>query len=96
MNSYKAELPKTYFVYHHDAWFNGIDNSMKTLGTAQVAPTGEIIRLQNEAIRECWALTGNHLRQAMFALSDNTKVYPDELKEDSVCRKILTRMKVRT
>lgn len=96
MNSYSARVPKSNILFHQDAWFSGIDNSMKTLGSAQVAATGDIIRLQNEAIRDCWVVTGNYLRHAMFALSDNTNVYPEELKEDSACRKMLTRMKVRT
>ena len=96
LNSYGAGVPKSYFVNHQDAWFGGVDNAMKTLGTAQVVPSGDIIRLQNKAIRDCWVVTGNHLRRAMFVLSANTNIYPEELKEDSACRKMLTHMKVRT
>ncbi len=96
MSSFVDRVPKSSFLYQQDAWFSGIDNSMNMLGNAQEASTGEIIRFQNEAIRDCWAVTGNYLRQAMFVLSFNTNVYPDELKEDSECRKMLTRMKART
>ena len=96
MNSYGARVPKSYFVYQQDAWFSGIDNSMSTLGSAQAVTSDELVRSQNAAIRDCWVVTGNHVRRAMFALSENTNIYPEELKEDSACRKMLTHMMART
>ena len=81
--------------FHQDAWFSGIDNSMKTLGSAQMVKSGDMVRLQNAAIRDCWVVTGNYVRQAMFTLSHNTNIYPEELEDDSVCRKMLAQMKVR-
>jgi len=68
---------------------------MKTLGAAQLATSGDIVRLQNAAIRDCWVVTGNLVRQAMFALSKNTNTYPEELKDDPACLKMLMQMKAR-
>lgn len=95
MNPFDTKVPKSSFIFHQDAWFSGIDNSMMTLGSAQMVNSGDIIRLQNAAIRDCWAVTGNYVRQAMFTLSHNTNIYPEELEDDSACRKILTQMKVK-
>lgn len=95
MHQNDTKVPKLPFVLHQDAWFSGIDNSMKMLGSAQFVTSDDMIRLQNAALRDCWAVTGNHLRQAMFALSKNTNIYPEELKDDSACRKIMTRMKAK-
>lgn len=95
MNPFETKVPKSCFLFNHDAWFSGIDSSMMTLGSAQALTPYDLIREQNAAIRECWVVTGNHVRQAMFALSDNTSIYPEELKDDTVCRKMLANMKVR-
>ena len=95
MNQYDTKVPKSYFVVHQDAWFTGIDMSMKTLGSAQKVTSKDLIKAQNAAIRDCWVVTGNHVRQAMIALSDTTNVYPEELKEDTVCRKMLTHKNLR-
>lgn len=89
MNPYKTNVPKSYFVFNHDMWFSGIDNSMQTLGSVEAVSRYDLLREQNAAIRECWVVVGNHLRQAMFELSDHTNVYPEELKDDTVCRKML-------
>ena len=96
MNPYETKGPNFSFLYHQDVWFSGIDRSMKTLGSANMLTSDDMIRLQNAAIRDCWAVTGNHVRRAMFKLSDNTGIYPEELKDDSVCRKMLANIKVRT
>ena len=90
-----SRVPKSRFIYHQDTWFSGIDNSMKMLGSAQIVSAEDMIRLQNEAIRDCWVVTGNRLRQAMIALSNRINVYPEELKDDETCRKMLTKEKVR-
>ena len=95
MNPYRTKVPKSYHGFHQDACFNGIDNSMRTLGSAQAVAPDDLIREQNAAIRDCWVVTGNHLRQAMFALSNDTNIYPEELKDDAICRKMLTQMKAR-
>lgn len=95
MKSVDARVPRSYFLFQQDPWFSGIDKSMESLGSAQEVRTDDLIRLQNKAIRNCWAVTGNHLRQAMFTLSGKTNVYPEELKEDLACRKMLTQMKVK-
>lgn len=86
---------KSILVVHQDAWFSGIDNSMKTLGAEQMATSDDIIKLQNAAIRDCWVVTGDLMRQAMFALSKKTNVFPEELEDDNECRKMLTQMKAR-
>ena len=95
MNPYDAKVPKSDLVFHHDSWFSGIDSSMKTLGSVQMISSDDMIRLQNAAIRDCWVVTGNHVRQAMISLSNNTNIYPEELKDDAACRKMLTQMKVK-
>lgn len=95
MSRSDTRVPKSFFVVHQDAWFSGIDNSMKTLGSAQVVQSDDMVRLQNAAIRDCWAATGMYIRQAMFALSENWNIYPQELRDDSECLKILTHKKVR-
>ena len=95
MNPYRDRGPKSYFEFHLDAFYGGIDRSMKTLGSAQAVTPYDLIREQNAAIRECWVQTGNQVRQAMFVLSANTNIYPEELKDDSKCRKMLANMKVR-
>ena len=95
MNQYDTKVPKSYYVVHQDAWFTGIDRSMKTLGSAQKVTSKDLIKAQNAAIRDCWVVTGNHVRQAMIALSDTTSVYPEELKEDTICRKMLMHKNLR-
>lgn len=95
MNSYDTKVPKSYFVFHQDSWFSGIDSSMKTLGSAQMVSSDDLIRMQNSAIRDCWVVTGNHLRQAMISLSNNSNIFPEELKDDAACRKMLMRMKAK-
>ncbi len=90
MNRYDIRVPKSYFVFHQDAWFSGIDMSMKMLGSAHLVTSDDLIREQNAAIRDCWIETGNHVRQAMLALSDTTNIYPEDLKDDAICRKMLT------
>lgn len=62
---------------------------MKTLGSAPEVTYDDLIRSQNAAIRDCWIVIGNRLRQAMLAVADSKNVYPEELKGDPVCRKIL-------
>lgn len=94
MNPHKTKISKSSFLYRQDVWFSGIDRSMKTLGSANMARSDDMIRLQNSAIRDCWVVTGNHVRRAMFKLSDNTGVCPEELKDDSECRKMLKAKKV--
>ncbi|MCY3832257.1 MAG: hypothetical protein OXG85_04520 [Chloroflexi bacterium] len=95
MNPYSERARKSILFVHQDAWFSGIDNSMKTLGAEQMATSDDIIRRQNAAIRDCWVVTGDLMRQAMFALSKKTKIYPEELEDDTECRKMLTQMKAR-
>ena len=95
MNRYDTKVPKSYFVFHHDAWFTGIDMSMKMLGSPQKVTSNDLIRAQNAAIRECWVVTGNQVRQAMMVLSDTTNIYPEELKDDAICRKMLTAKNVK-
>ncbi len=95
MKPYETKVPKSNFVFNHDAWYSGIDGSMKTLGSAQSVTPYDLIREQNAAIRECWVATGNHVRQAMFVLSDHTNIYPEELKDDTECQKMLANVKVR-
>ena len=87
--------PKSYFVFHQNALFSGIDNSMMTLGSAQAVTPDDLIWEQNAAIRDSWLATGNHVRQAMLALSDTTGIYPEELKGDNICQKMLTHKKVK-
>ena len=89
MNRNDTKVPKSSFVVDQDAWFSGIDSSMKTLGSAHMVTYDDMIRLQNSAIRDCWVVTGNHLRRAMLAVSDSANVYPEELKGDALCRKML-------
>ena len=95
MRPFETKFPKSYFVFNHDAWFNGIDSSMMTLGSAQTVTPYDLIREQNAAVRECWVVTGNHVREAMLALSDTTGIYPEELKGDNICQKMLTHKKVK-
>ena len=94
MHPFDTKVPKS-FVYHQDAWYSGIDSSMKTLGSLQLVTSDYMIRLQNAEIRDCWVVTGNHVRQAMIALSNKTNIYPEELKDDSGCRKMLMQMKAK-
>ncbi|MDE2747764.1 MAG: hypothetical protein OXI34_02255 [Chloroflexota bacterium] len=89
MNPHNTEVRKS-FVFHEDVWFSGIDSSMKAMGSAQLVTSDDMIRLQNADIRDCWVVTGNHVRQAMITLSKKTNIYPEELKDDSGCRKMLT------
>lgn len=89
MNPNDARVPNSHFVYRQDAWFNGIDNAMKTLGSAQAVTPHDLIREQNAAIRKYWVAIGNHLRRAMLAMSNSKNVYPEELKGDRICRKML-------
>ncbi len=96
MNPYDTRVAKSQFVFCQDAWFSGIDNSMKALGSAQMVKSGDLVKLQNAAIRDCWVVTGNHVRQAMMAVSDSVSVYPEELRGDIKCRKMLTHKNIRT
>lgn len=95
MDHNETRVPKSYFVFDSDLWFSGIENSMNTLGSAQVETSDDLIRLQNSDIRDCWVVTGNLVRQAMLELSKNTDIYPEEIKGDATCRKIMTHMKAK-
>ena len=90
MKRYDVRVPKSYFAFHQDAWYSGIDMSMKTLGSVQPVTSCDLIEAQNAAIRDSWIVTGNHVRQAMFALSDSTNIYPEELKDDAICQTMMT------
>ncbi len=89
MNPYDRKVPKSKFIFCQDLWFGGFDNSMKSLGSAQRVTSEDLIRSQNAAIRDCWMVIGNHLRQAMLVVSEADDVYPEELKGDALCRKML-------
>ncbi len=89
MNRNEFKLYKSSIVFPHDIWFVGIENSMRMLGTVQHVDSADLIRAQNAAIRDCWRVTGDYIRQAMLSLSESTSIYPNELKDDFKCRKML-------
>ena len=62
---------------------------MESFGSAQAVTAADMIRMQNAAIRDAFAVTGNHLRQAMMEVSDTHDIYPEELQVDAQCRKMV-------
>ncbi len=77
------------FLGTQAAWYKGIDLSMKAAGATQIIDADALVKMQNDAIRECVRAAGNYFRAAMLELSGHSGIYPEELKDDRRCQTML-------
>ena len=59
------------------AWYGGMDQAMSTLGTAPQFDAKHLAKAQNQAIKDCWRMTGIYLRDAMLEFSSSTGIHPE-------------------
>ncbi len=90
MNQRDMRMRPSEFIFSQSAWYSAIDRSMMMLGSAQRVDAAYLVEAQNSAIRDCWRVTGDFIRKAMFELSEAKGIYPEELKDDRKCRMMLT------
>ena len=65
MKQYGLEIPRSQFIFNHEAWFDGIDESMERLGSVPTISSHDLIQAQNAAIRNSWLVTGKLIEHAL-------------------------------
>jgi len=77
MSRREMRIRPSEFVLSQSVWYGGMDQAMKMLGAAPQMEAMDLVNAQNQAIRECWRMTGSFIRDAMRELSSTSGIKPE-------------------
>ena len=77
MSQQGMRIRPSVFALSQSAWYSGMDQAMTMLGAAPQVGSMDLVKAQNQAIRDCWRITGIFIRDAMLDLSLSTGIHPE-------------------